>query len=222
MPLILNKLDASPPARACLMLLEILGLDVDLRDVHLWSGAHRTPEYLTKNLTHTVPLLEDGEFYLSDSHAINTYLVTKYGGVLKDQLYPDDAQKRAAVDSRLFLDASSVFVRFQTAMRDVVYNGATGISDEHVNAFDEAYGYLDAYLQRGAYLAGDQLTLADVSAVATVAAMSGLVPVDAKHNRLNEWFAKLTKNEWYQKSAPGNAQLISFIQQMIKRNSRTP
>ncbi|CAH2062275.1 unnamed protein product, partial [Iphiclides podalirius] len=189
MPLILNKTDISPPARVSLMLLEILGLDVELRDVDLRSGAHRTPEYLAKNPTHT------------------------------DQLYPSDAQKRAVVDFQLYLDASTVYAAFQAAMEDVMSNGATAISDKHVKAFDEAYGFLDTYLQRGAYLAGDQLTLADISAVATVSAMSGLVAVDAKHIKLDQWFAKLTKNDWYQNNAAGNPALISYITQRMKTNS---
>lgn len=64
---------------------------------------------LQKNPLHTVPTLEDGDFYLFDSHAINSYLVSKYGKT--DSLYPKDLQKRAIVDQRLHFDSGILFPR---------------------------------------------------------------------------------------------------------------
>lgn len=56
-----------------------------------------------------MPTLEDGDFYLFDSHAINSYLVSKYGKT--DSLYPKDLQKRAIVDQRLHFDSGILFPR---------------------------------------------------------------------------------------------------------------
>lgn len=56
-----------------------------------------------------MPTLEDGDFYLFDSHAINAYLVSKYGKT--DSLYPKELQKRAIVDQRLHFDSGILFPR---------------------------------------------------------------------------------------------------------------
>ncbi|KAF4531265.1 hypothetical protein B566_EDAN019338 [Ephemera danica] len=59
------------------------------------------------NPQHTVPTLDDNGFYIWDSHAINAYLVTKYGK--NDSLYPRDPQKRAIIDQRLHFDSGILF-----------------------------------------------------------------------------------------------------------------
>lgn len=61
------------------------------------------------NPQHTVPTLDDDGFYVCDSHAIMTYLISKYG---KDKsLYPDDLKKRTRIDQRLHFDSSTLFPR---------------------------------------------------------------------------------------------------------------
>lgn len=77
MTLTLYYTELSPPVRASLLTIKALGLNVDLKPVNLMTGEHLTPEYLQKNPFHTVPTLEDGEFTIWDSHAINSYLVGK-------------------------------------------------------------------------------------------------------------------------------------------------
>lgn len=59
---------------------------------------------------HTIPLLDDDGFYLADSHAINAYLVQKYGK--DDSLYPKNLKERAKVDERLHFDNGTLFSRF--------------------------------------------------------------------------------------------------------------
>lgn len=59
------------------------------------------------NPQHTVPTLDDNGIVLWDSHAINVYLVTKYGK--DDSLYPKDFFKRAIVDQRLHFDSGVAY-----------------------------------------------------------------------------------------------------------------
>ena len=72
-------MDGSGPVRAVLMTAEALKLKYDTQDVNILNGDTRTPEYLEKNPAHTVPIIEDDDFVLADSHAIIAYLVSKYG-----------------------------------------------------------------------------------------------------------------------------------------------
>lgn len=66
---------SSPAVRATLMTIKALNLNVVLKEINLMKGEHYQPEFLKKNPLHTVPTLEDGEFVIVDSHAINSYLV---------------------------------------------------------------------------------------------------------------------------------------------------
>lgn len=59
------------------------------------------------NPQHTIPTLEDDGKKIWDSHAINAYLVGKYGK--DDSLYPKDLAKRAIVDQRLHFDSGMIF-----------------------------------------------------------------------------------------------------------------
>lgn len=59
----------------------------------------------------TVPLLQDKDYYLWDSHAISGYLVHEYGK--SDTLYPKDSKKRAMVDQRLHFDTGILYPEFK-------------------------------------------------------------------------------------------------------------
>ncbi|CAH0678045.1 unnamed protein product [Spodoptera exigua] len=108
MVLTLYKIDASPPVRSVFMAIEALDLEnVQMVDVNLFEGEHLREEYLKVNPQHTVPMLADNDFYIWDSHAIVTYLVTKYGK--NDDLYPADPEKRAIIDQRLHFDSGILF-----------------------------------------------------------------------------------------------------------------
>jgi glutathione S-transferase len=97
----------SPPARACLMLIKKLELNVEVISVNLAAGEQNQPEFLKLNPLHQVPVLVDGDFVLTESRAIQAYLVNKFQP--GSSLYPNDPQARAVVDQRLYYDATVVF-----------------------------------------------------------------------------------------------------------------
>ena len=63
------------------------------------------------NPQHTIPTLDDNGAVIWDSHAICTYLVSKYGK--DDSLYPKDLLVRAKVDQRLHFDTGILFARLR-------------------------------------------------------------------------------------------------------------
>lgn len=99
---------ASPPSRAALHVIRILGLEVDVKNVDLAEKKEQlSPEYLKINPMHQVPVLVDGNFILAESRAIMAYLVnSRKSG---HELYPTDPKVRALIDQRLYFDCVNFF-----------------------------------------------------------------------------------------------------------------
>ncbi|KAI5631031.1 glutathione S-transferase 1-like [Phthorimaea operculella] len=200
----------SPPCRAVIMVIEALGLDVTIKNLNFIAGEQLKPEYIQKNPLHTVPLLEEGDFLLPDSHAIITYLVSKYGAAQKD-LYPSDLKVRATIDQRLFFDATSLFVNLRT----LIMHKASGkeAPAEAVKQVEEAYGVLEKYLEKTAFVATDHVTVADIACVATVSTTNLVLPIDEKFVKIHEWWNKIKQFEWYQKR---NVEGLALIEGYLK------
>lgn len=104
-PIRLYRHPLSGHAHRVELFLSLLGLPVELINVDLKSGAHKKPEFLTKNPLGQLPVIEDGDFTLSDSNAILIYLATKYGN---PSWLPRDAQGAATVQRYLSLAAGEI------------------------------------------------------------------------------------------------------------------
>jgi glutathione S-transferase len=72
-----------------------LDIELDIIDIDLMMGEHKTEAYLAINPNGKVPTMVDGDFVLWESRAIMRYLAS-----LKPDagLYPDDNKQRAIID----------------------------------------------------------------------------------------------------------------------------
>ena len=84
----------STTSRPVLLLAADEGITLDHEVVDLFTGAHLQPAFASINPSQQVPVLEDGEFRLSESSAILKYLAEKTGSAA----YPKDLQKRARIN----------------------------------------------------------------------------------------------------------------------------
>ncbi|KAJ2938117.1 hypothetical protein O0L34_g3691 [Tuta absoluta] len=207
----LYSISGSPPCRAVLMVKEALGLDVTIKHVNTLAGDQLKPEFVEKNPLHTVPLLEEGDYLLPDSHAIITYLVSKYGADKRD-LYPSDLRVRAIVDQRLFFDAASLFVNIRAIITHIK-SGGKEVPEESIAQVEEAYKVLEKYLEKSTFVATDHVTVADIACVATISTLNLLVPIDGKYVKIHAWWNKLKEFEWYQK---GNVEGLTMIEGFLK------
>ena len=73
------------------------GIDLEYQLVDLTTGEHLQPAYQTINPSRLVPVLDDGDFRLTESSAILKYLADKIGS----PTYPKDLQKRARVNEKM-------------------------------------------------------------------------------------------------------------------------
>ncbi|WP_114152198.1 glutathione transferase [Chromobacterium haemolyticum] len=83
----------SPYALSAFVALKEKGLTFELATLSLAAQANLAPAYQRQSLTARVPMLEDGEFQLSESSAIAEYLEDAYPE--RPRLYPRDLRQRA-------------------------------------------------------------------------------------------------------------------------------
>ena len=144
------------------------GLDIDFKVVDLFTGEHRQPAYAAINPNCVVPVLEDGDFRLTESSAILKYLADKTGS----PAYPSDPRKRARVNEMmdwfntgLYRDLGYGFIYPQVfphhrRSTDELQTGTLAWGKEKAQGWLKI---LDENLigSRSTYLCGSEITIAD-------------------------------------------------------------
>lgn len=65
-------------------------------------------------------------------------------------------------------------------------------SEAKVNGINEAYGFLNSFLEGNQWLAGDNMTLADIQTITTATIGNAIVPINAeKYPNLAEWYNRM-------------------------------
>nr|AWX68888.1 glutathione S-transferase epsilon 2 [Heortia vitessoides] len=213
MVLTLYKKDTSPPCRSVFMTLHALKIpdNVKFIDVFLPAGEHLTEEYLRMNPQHTIPLLKDNDFLIWDSHAICGYLVSKYGQ--NDSLYPSEPKKRAVIDQRLHFDSGVLFATLRTTVEPLLYSSDTTFKPENLEKLKNAYGFMEKFLT-SKWLAGEDVTLADICCVSTISSMNEILPIEEQQfPKLTAWLTQCSEQDFFKK---GNAPNILQFREMIK------
>nr|UQQ66574.1 glutathione S-transferase epsilon 2 [Conogethes punctiferalis] len=212
MVLTLYKLDASPPARAVMMTIEALGIqDVEYVDVNLLERAHLKEDFVQMNPQHTIPTLKDEDFILWDSHAIATYLVNQYAD--GNPLYPKDPKKRALIDQRLHFDGSILFPALRNTIEPVIFRGEKAFKPESLQKIQAAYDFTEKFLT-SSWMAGDDITLADICCVATVSSLNAVVPIEeSSHPNIIAWIERCATKDYYKKM---NQAGVEALGQLVK------
>lgn len=94
------KLYMHPASTTCRPVMQFIAdakLDVEQQVVDIFKGEHLGEDYTKRNPNRLIPLLEDGDFRLSESASILRYLAEKSGS----PAYPKDLRRRAKVDELL-------------------------------------------------------------------------------------------------------------------------
>lgn len=142
-----------------------LGLPYTRHDAGHRFGGTDTPEFRAMNPNGTVPVLRDGDGPpIWETGAILRYLATRYA---RDRFWPTEPAARAQVDKWAEWTKINVTLRFTAPIFWRVVRTAPKDRDEA--AIAAALGALrpfldiaEGQLSRHAFLAGDDLTLADI------------------------------------------------------------
>jgi len=191
---------ASTTSRPLMLFAAENGLKIDFQVVDLFTGEHFQPPFAEGvNPNRQVPVLEDGDFRLTESATILKYLAVK----TKSPLYPEGLRERARVNERIDW--------FNTQLnRDLCYGLVypqafphhKRPTDEHQKgtlswAKERAAGWLrvlnDHIIGKNDYLCGNQITLADYYGASFVAT-SNIIGSDlGSYPNIKRWLGNMKK-----------------------------
>nr|AAX33729.1 Per a 5 allergen [Periplaneta americana] len=183
-------LPGSAPCRSVLLAAKAIGVDLNLKVTNLMAGEHLTPEFLKMNPQHTIPTLNDKGFCLWESRAILSYLADQYGK--DDSLYRRDAKKRALVDQRLYFDIGTLYHRFGEYYYPI-YFAKQAADPEKMKKLEEAFEFLNKFLESQEFVAGNKLTIADLAIVSSVSTADIMGFDVSKYSNVAKWFEKCKK-----------------------------
>jgi glutathione S-transferase len=170
------------------LMLNLLGLTYEFRQVDLLAGEQRRPEFLRLNPFGTVPVIEDGDDVVADSVAILVYLAQKYDAA--HRWLPTDPLAAAKVQRWLSVAQGDVFNGPCKARLAKVF-GAPFDHGQAVKVADRLLKILDAHITGSAFFTGAAATLADVALYSYIAkAPEGGVALDAFQN-VRSWLQRV-------------------------------
>lgn len=128
-------------------------------------GGNREPAFLAMNPMGRVPVIEDGELTLFESQAILRYLGAKYGS---DSFWPDDPVRRAPADqwmewAKINVAPAVIYKIFWQMIRTSAADRDQQLVADGVQEVKELMRMADAQIAENGWLAGPEMTLADIS-----------------------------------------------------------
>lgn len=171
---------------------------VEFVPVNLWKGEHKKPEFLLKNYSGTLPVLELGDgTFISECTAITEYLDALDGASIltgrtaREKGLIHMMSKRAELE---LLDAISVYFHHATPGLgpDVeVYQNTEWGFRQRDKAL-KGMGYFDSILRNQPFIAGEFFSMADITVIGGLI-FAGLVklPVPAECEALQAWYGRM-------------------------------
>ena len=186
----------SPNGLKAIITAENCGSPVDLIDVDLGGGEQHGAAYRAINPNGRVPTLVDGSFVLWESNAIMQYLAEKAG---ERSIWPEDVRARADIARWQFWDVAHLGAAAKPFQWEYLIKAILVLGDPDENAlaaadapFRVCADVLEATLGRQTYLAGERLTLADISVAATlIYAEAASMPL-ADYPAIQSWRQKVS------------------------------
>ncbi|MEM1049696.1 MAG: glutathione S-transferase [Pseudomonadota bacterium] len=170
------------------LMMALLGLPYEPVELDMANGAHKAPDYLKISPFGQVPAIDDSGVALSDSNAIITYLVEKYGDA--DDWTGRTPKEKADVQRWLSVAAGEIAAGPCSARLVTLF----GVELDHDAAKAKSHNLfkvMDAILDGANYLVGDRITLADVAGYSYIAhAPEGGVSLDPYPN-IRAWLARI-------------------------------
>ena len=187
-----------------------LNLKYDWVQTNPIAGENQSPEYLSIAATGKVPAIDVDGFRLFESNAINRYLAATQNS----SLYPPDAKKRAIIDEWMDYVAIHVAQALGRVLFNRVFAPMTGQKADQesirvgIEFLDKYFPILEKQLSQQPFLAGQELSLADINLLAVLdPAELSQISLE-KYPSLKKWRANLKAQPFYQKCYKDYTQFV--------------
>ena len=180
------------------------GIDVDEQVVDLMTGEHHQEPFISINPNRLVPVLEDGDFRLTESSAILKYLADK----IDSPAYPKDLKQRAKVNEMMDWFNTNFYRDYGYGqIYPQIFPHHKRQSDEAQNATiawgkERAQGWLrilnDHWIGPDQpYLCGDRITIADYFGVGLLT-LGEIIRCDfSAYPNIERWLGNMKQlNSW--------------------------
>ena len=177
--------------------LEEMEADYVREDYGRQFGNTGTDDYLSMNPTGKVPTLVDGDVVIWESNTILRYLAAKTAS----PLYPSDPAERSRVERWMDWLLATLNGPYVTIFKAT--KGGDAVPEAAAKELSAALEILDRQLAQSPYLAGEALTIADISLAPIAHRCLGfpvaLPPLEA----LRAWHGRLAERPAFKKAVAG-------------------
>ena len=189
---------ASTTSRPLMLFAAESGIKADFQVVDLFTGEHMKQPYAGMNPNKLVPMLEDGDFRLTESSAILKYLADKAGS----GAYPKDLKQRARVNERMdWINTQLCRDLAYGLVYPQIFPGHKRQSEEAQRATlawakERAAGWmkvLDEHIlgKANAYLCGAEISIADYYAAPFVALAEAVGSELGAYPNVKRWLGRM-------------------------------
>jgi glutathione S-transferase len=169
------------------LFLSLIGANVEIVEVDLAKGQHKSPEYLALDRFGQVPLLDDDGVIVADSNAIMVYAAKKFG---RTDWLPEDALGAARVQRWLSVAAGQIAFGPAAARLITIFNAKFN-PDEVIARAHGILKIIDEELAGRNWIAADHATIADVALYSYIArAPEGNVDL-SPYGNVNAWLRRI-------------------------------
>jgi glutathione S-transferase len=191
---------AAPNGRRVNIFLAEKGIEIPKVEINIIAGENLSPEYLAKNPRGVLPLLEmdDGSF-LDESVAICRYF---------EEIHPEPPLMGTDPASKALIESRQRHIEFDglLPLADIFRNSAPGFEQRAIpgtsdvtaikalvprgfNSFNRFLERLNATLEESQYIAGEQFSIADITALCAIDfAKLAKISVPRQHIHTTRWY----------------------------------
>jgi len=176
-----------------------LNVQYERIDAGMDFGVNNTPEYLEKNPNGLVPLLEDGDWVLWESHAIVRYLSGVYG---LGTLWPGTPRAFADVDKWMDWYHSTIYNDLRIVFWQLIRTPAEKRNMPEVDAarvrLARSLAIFDSQLTGKKFVGGNTFTMGDIPLGVAVYRWMGLPMDRPPMKNIETWYRRLMERPAYQ------------------------
>lgn len=175
------------------MLLDLKGIEYEMQPP---PGGYSTPEYMATVPLGTIPAIKDGDFVISESSVISTYLDEVHPEV---SLRPGTAQDRARQQFMVIYHDLWLEPHLRRTFAHV--DPATRVDAElnaHLDKYQDRVDAMENLIDPAPFMCGDKISVADLAFPATFTLSELMLPIFGRAPRfgpkVQAWREKIYQN----------------------------